>query len=213
MPSGGRGRDKTRESRRINLNGQDEQQGSEGFEKYRAIVTLPFYFRRSGDKAQALTRVFLPADFPPCGTSVIPAPGKSKIKPELTVGEPLFRKPFFSCEQTWVTRSPSSRLGSGVHNFQRLRGLGGQSAELGILRRCFLRGWGGKMRPAGSDGETVLSSCSVSSRPRLPALTTLVPEPRHCGIHRTNALWIGLAIIPNKCHPACLQYIRKPFSS
>ena len=91
----------------------------------------------------------------------------------------------------------------GFHNFRRLRGLGGQGDKLGILRRWDLRGWGGKMRPAGSEGEMVLSSCPVSSRPRLSALIPLAPEPRHgCG-HRTKALWTGPGIIPNRCHP-CL---------
>jgi len=46
----------------------------------------------------------------------------------------------------------------GFHNCQRLRGLGGEGAELGILRRWDLRRWGGKMHPAGSEGEMVLSS-------------------------------------------------------
>ena len=75
-------------------------------------------------------------------------------------------------------------LGSEFHNFQRLRGLGGQGAELDILRRCDLRGWGGKMHPAGSGGEMDLSSGPVCARPRLPALIPLTPEPRHGGGHR-----------------------------
>ena len=92
-----------------------------------------------------------------------------------------------SCQQTLVTQllasrsksgyeSLSSILGSGVHDFQRLTGLGGQGAELGILRQRILRGWGGKMRPAGSDGETVLSSGPGFARPRLSALIPLAPD-------------------------------------
>ena len=57
-------------------------------------------------------------------------------------------------------------------------------AELDILRRWELRGWGGKMPPAGSDGEKVLSSGPACARPRLPALIPLAPEPRHGGGHR-----------------------------
>ena len=73
---------------------------------------------------------------------------------------------------------------SGFHNFKRLRGLGGQGAEFGILRRWDLRGWGGKIHPAGSGGEMFLSSGLVCARPRLPALIPLAPEPRHGGEHR-----------------------------
>jgi hypothetical protein len=40
------------------------------------------------------------------------------------------------------------------------------------------------MRPAGSDGKKELSSGPVYSRPRLPALIPLTPEPRHGGGHR-----------------------------
>ena len=72
-------------------------------------------------------------------------------------------------------------LGSGFHNFQRFRGLGGQGAELDILRRWELRRWGGKIPPAGSGGEKVLSYGPVYTRPRLPALIPLAPEPRHGG--------------------------------
>jgi len=88
------------------------------------------------------------------------------------------------CKQTWVTLVGDKNLGRGFHNFQRFRGLGGQGAELGILRHWDLRGWGGKMHPAGSDGEIVLSFCPVYTRPRLPALIPLAPEPRHGGGHR-----------------------------
>ena len=49
-------------------------------------------------------------------------------------------------------------------------------AELGILRRWDLRGWGGKMHPAGSDGKTVLSSGLICARPRLPGAHP--PGPR-----------------------------------
>ena len=49
-------------------------------------------------------------------------------------------------------------LASTFHNFERFRGLGGQGAELGMLRRCDLRGWDMKMHPAVSDGEMVLAS-------------------------------------------------------
>jgi hypothetical protein len=78
-------------------------------------------------------------------------------------------------------RAPNVSLGSLFHHGQRLRGLGGQGAELGILRRCDLRRWGGQMHPAGLDGKRLLSSGPVCARPRLPALTTLAPEPRHRG--------------------------------
>ncbi len=78
-----------------------------------------------------------------------------------------------------------SRLrGSRFHNSQWLRGLGGQGAELGILRRWFHRRWGGKMHPARFGGKVLLSSWPVCARPRLPALTALAPEPRHGGGHR-----------------------------
>ncbi len=49
----------------------------------------------------------------------------------------------------------------GLHNFERFRGLGGQGAELDILRRWDLRGRGGKIRPAGTDGKRVSSSSPV----------------------------------------------------
>ena len=78
------------------------------------------------------------------------------------------------------------------HILQRVRGLGGQGAELGILRRWDLRGQGGKMRPAGCHGKKVLKSGQICARPRLPALTTLAPEPRHGGLHRTK---------PTRCGP------------
>jgi hypothetical protein len=64
-------------------------------------------------------------------------------------------------------------------------------------RRYFLRRWGGKMHPAGSDGKMVLSSGAVFARPRLPALIPLAPEPRHGGDPVEEALWIGLGIIPS----------------
>jgi hypothetical protein len=63
------------------------------------------------------------------------------------------------------------------------------------------------MHPAGSDGKKVLSFGPVSARPRLSALTTLAPEPRHGGGRRAKALWINPGIILNKCHPAYLQHI------
>jgi hypothetical protein len=85
------------------------------------------------------------------------------------------------CKQTRVTLVGDKSLGMGLHNFQRFRGLGGQGAELDILRHWDLRGWGGKMHPAGYDGKMILSSRPVSSRPRLPALIPLTPEPRHGG--------------------------------
>ena len=87
-----------------------------------------------------------------------------------------------------VCRLGNIYWGSRFHNFQRLRGLGGQGAELDILRHWDLRGWGGKMRPAGSGGKMVLSSGPVCSRPRLPALIPLAPEPRHGGGHRTTRI-------------------------
>ena len=65
------------------------------------------------------------------------------------------------------SESLSLSLGSGIHNFQRIRGLGDQGAELDILRRWFLRRWGGKMHPAGSDGKMVLSSGPVFAQPGL----------------------------------------------
>jgi hypothetical protein len=88
------------------------------------------------------------------------------------------------CKQTWVTLVGDKSLGRGFHNFQRIRGLGGQGAELDILRHWDLRGWGGKMHPAGSGGKMVLSSGPVFARPRLSALIPLTPEPRHGGGHR-----------------------------
>jgi hypothetical protein len=91
---------------------------------------------------------------------------------------------FICCKQTWVTLGTDKCLGSGFHNFQRLRGLGSQGAELDILRRWDLRGWGGKMHPAGSGGKKVLSSDPVCPLPRLPVLIPLAPEPRHGGGHR-----------------------------
>jgi hypothetical protein len=72
--------------------------------------------------------------------------------------------------------------GRWVHNFQPLRGLGGQGGELGILRRWFFLRWGGKMRPASFDGYKVLSSCPVSARPRLPGA-------HHPGPRATSQLW------------------------
>ena len=57
------------------------------------------------------------------------------------------------------------------------------------------------MHPAGSDGEKVLSFGAVSARPRLPALTTLAPEPRHGGGRRAKASWISPENILKKCHP------------
>jgi hypothetical protein len=50
------------------------------------------------------------------------------------------------------------------------------------------------MHPAGSDGKMVLSSGAVYARPRLPALTTLDPEPRYGGGQEEEALWIGPGI-------------------
>ena len=88
---------------------------------------------------------------------------------------------YISCKQAWVTLVVDKSLRRGFHNFQRLTGLGGQGAELDILRRWNLRGWGGKMHPVGSDGKMVLSSGPVCSRPRLPALIPPAPEPRHGG--------------------------------
>jgi hypothetical protein len=63
------------------------------------------------------------------------------------------------------------------------------------------------MHPAGSDGKKVLSFGPVSARPRLPALTTLAPEPHPGGGRRAKALWISPGIILNKCHLAYLQHI------
>ena len=73
----------------------------------------------------------------------------------------------------------------------RLRDLGGQGAELDILRHWDLRGLGGKMHPAGSDGKKGFSSGPVCARPRLPALIPLTPEPGHGGGHRA----IGILVI------------------
>jgi hypothetical protein len=80
-----------------------------------------------------------------------------------------------------VTLVEDKSVGSGFHIFYRFRGLGGQGAELDILRHWDLRGWGGKIHPAGSGGEMVLSPGPVCARPRLPALIPLAPEPRHGG--------------------------------
>jgi hypothetical protein len=74
----------------------------------------------------------------------------------------------------------------GSHNFQPFRGLGTQGAELDSLRRWNLRGSGGKMHAAVSDGKKILSSGAVCARPRLPALIALAPEPRHSGRHRVT---------------------------
>ena len=80
---------------------------------------------------------------------------------------------------TGSRRKTNSSSGSG--NFQLLPGLGGRGDELGILRHWNLRGWGGKIRPAASYGGKVLSSGTVCSRPRLPALTARPPKPSHGG--------------------------------
>jgi len=96
-----------------------------------------------------------------------------------------------------------SRKEGYAHNFERLGGQGVQGAELGILRRYFLRRWSGKMYPAGSDGKMILSSGAVFSQPRLPALNPPDPEPRHGSGQVEEALWIGPGIILNECHP-CL---------
>jgi hypothetical protein len=74
----------------------------------------------------------------------------------------------------------------GFHNFQPFRGLGAQGAELDSLRRWDLRGWGGKVHPALSDGKKILSSGPVCARPRLPALIALAPEPPHGARHRVT---------------------------
>ena len=62
------------------------------------------------------------------------------------------------------------------------------------------------MRPAGSDGMMVLSSGPFSSRPRLPALIPLAPEPRHGGGLIKKDIMDRPGVIPNKCHPASLQH-------
>jgi hypothetical protein len=128
---------------------------------------------------------------------------------------PKMRIAKVSCQQTWVTRlfarwdksgdscgaSLASSLGSWFHNFERLTGLGGQGAELGILRHWDLRKWGGMMRPAGFDGKTVFIYYPVCARPRLPALTTLAPEPRHRDGHRANTSSVRPWMILDECHP------------
>ena len=83
-----------------------------------------------------------------------------------------------------MTLVEGKSVGSEFHIFYRLRGLDGQGAELDILRRWDLRGWGGKIHPAGCGGEMVLSAGPVCARPRLPALIPLAPEPRQGGEHR-----------------------------
>ena len=100
-------------------------------------------------------------------------------------------------------------LGSEFHNFQRLRGLGGQGAELEILRRWELRRWGGKIPPAGSGGEKVLSSGPVCARPRLPALIPLAPEPRHGGGHRM--IGIHAPSSNHSCYPCMLTGQKQDF--
>ena len=138
-----------------------------------------------------------------------------------------FRRRFFkflSDQQTWVTRLLASRgggkrghgslassRGSGFQNFQRVSGLGDQGAELGILRRWDLRRWAGKMRPTGFGGKMLFPSWPVCSRPRLPALTTLVPEPRRGGERRANARRNGPGNNHTKRHPACLQHKKHSF--
>ena len=81
------------------------------------------------------------------------------------------------CKQTWVTLVGDKSLGRRFHNFQQFRGLGGQGAERDIPRHWDLRRWGGKISPAVSDGEKVISSGPVCARPGLPAFIPLAPEP------------------------------------
>ena len=76
----------------------------------------------------------------------------------------------------YVMNSLGKCFGSGFHNFQRFRGLGGQGAELDIPRRWDLRGSGGKKRPAGSHGKKVLSSGPVGFP--AGAADTHPPSPR-----------------------------------
>ena len=50
-------------------------------------------------------------------------------------------------------------------------GLGGRGAEPGIHRGWSLRRWGGKMRPASSDGKMDLFSGPISARPGAAGVT------------------------------------------
>jgi hypothetical protein len=126
------------------------------------------------------------------------------------------------CKQTWVTLVGDESLGRGFHYFQRFRGPGDQGAELDIPRRWDLRGWGGKMHPADSGGQMVLSSGPVCARPRLPALIALIPEPRPGGGHRAKGFDDGsypdsqaivLPMFVDRTKPGMILMALGPFTS
>jgi hypothetical protein len=62
------------------------------------------------------------------------------------------------------------------------------------------------MRPAGSDGKTVLSTSPFSPGRGCPALTTPAPKPRHGSSDQTKGLMIGPGIASTKRHPAYFQH-------
>ncbi|MDI6756248.1 MAG: hypothetical protein QME78_17895 [Thermodesulfobacteriota bacterium] len=56
--------------------------------------------------------------------------------------------------------------------------LGVQGASLGSMRRWSFHRWGGKRRPASFCGDPAETFGKALSRPMLPALIALNPEPR-----------------------------------